>query len=120
MPILDVDIVGAADLDLAQKIADAAGRVFHTPAGETWVRLRSPEAYAENGGTLPEGVRPVFVSVLKTQPPAGEALVLEVQALTDAVAHACGRPPENVHVIYEPPALGRIAFGGRLVDEMGP
>ncbi len=119
MPILDVDIVGAADLDLAQKIADAAGQVFHTPAGETWVRLRSPDAYAENGGTLPEGVRPVFVSVLKAQPPTGEELALEVQALTEAVAHACGRPPENVHVLYAPAALGRVAFGGRLVAEAG-
>ena len=116
MPILDVDIVGAADLDLAQKIADAAGQVFHTPAGETWVRLRSPDAYAESGGTLPEGVRPVFVSVLKAQPPTGEALALEVSALTEAVAHACGRPPENVHVLYEPAAQGRLAFGGSLVS----
>lgn len=118
MPILDVDIVGAADLDLAQRIADAAGRVFQTPPGETWVRLRSPAAYAESGGTLPEGVRPVFVSVLKARPPAGEALVLEVAALTDAVAQACGRPPENVHVIYEPAAHGRIAFGGHLAGEI--
>jgi len=53
---------------------------------------------------------------LKKAVPFGSELRAEVEALTRAVAQVCGRDPEQVHVIYEPPALGRVAFGGRLVD----
>jgi hypothetical protein len=34
--------------------------------------------------------------------------------LTEGVASLCGRSPENVHLLYEADAQGRIAFGGRL------
>ncbi|MHC4550176.1 MAG: tautomerase family protein [Planctomycetota bacterium] len=119
MPILEVEMVGApAGRDpLAQRVADAAGEVLGTPPAETWVRLRvlDPQDYAENGGRTPDDLRPVFVSVLQARPPDGEARAREARALTEAVAKACGRPPARVHVLYQPPAAGRIAFGGRLV-----
>ncbi len=119
MPIVDVEIVGAPEArlrdGLARRIADAAGEVLRSRPGGTWVRLRYLDAahYAENGGA-PEGVRPVLVSVLQAVVPDGDALSEQAARLASAVAEACGRPVENVHVVFEPPAAGRIAFGGKL------
>jgi hypothetical protein len=70
--------------------------------------------YAENGIETPDGWNSVFVTVLKAQRPTGSALEAEVRALTEGVARVCGRPVENVHILYEPDAQGRIAFGGSL------
>jgi phenylpyruvate tautomerase PptA (4-oxalocrotonate tautomerase family) len=120
MPILDIELVGEVDAvdggALAQRIADAAGEVLKSPRQATWVRVRvlRPDSYAENGGA-PVSNGPVFVSVLKRSNPEGEALAKEVRDLTDAIAQACGRPSENVHVRYEVPGAGRQAFGGKLV-----
>jgi len=122
MPLLVVEIVGdpdAADRGaLAQRIADAAARVFDSPPQSTWVRVRivAPGDYAENEGAE-HGVRPVFVSVLKRSVPPGGALQAEVARLTAAIAAACRLPAENVHICYEPPGAGRQAFGGKLVEE---
>lgn len=121
MPILDVEIVGpldgAIEDGLATRLADAAAAVLDPdrPHG-TWVRLhRLPlECYAENAGGPLDGTLPVFVSVLEAVPPRGDALDREVRALTEAVAEARDRPAEHVHLLYEPPAAGRIAFGGEL------
>ncbi len=116
MPILEVEIVGAPETSdgLAARIAVAAGEALDKPGG-TWVRLRrlEPADYAESDGGPPAGVAPVFVRVLERAAP--DDLDARVERLTDAVAAACGRPAENVHVLYEPPAAGRMAFGGRLV-----
>ena len=122
MPILDVEIVvetgETIEAGLAPRLADAAGGVFGTPAGRTWIRLRTLPAaqYAESGGGPPTGVRPVFVAVLKSARPNGEALRDETLQLTEAIAAVCDRPTENVHVLWLPDASGRMAFGGRLVE----
>ncbi len=122
MPILDVEIVIAAgdepDDSLAARLADAAGEVFETVAGKTWVRLRElpRDRYGENGGGPPEGVLPVFVDVLLADPPEGEDLRLQVHRLTLAIAKVCDRLPENVHLFYQAAARGRVAFGGKLVS----
>ena len=120
MPILDVELVAAADAeaprgDVAQALADAAGEVLATPAGRTWVRVRRLDRgdYAENGGVA-AGVAPVFVTVWKADPPGDRAA--EARALAAAVAEVLGRPPVNVHVLFAPPCRGRIAFGGELVE----
>lgn len=119
MPILEVDFVGpVADnvrRSLARRIADAAGAVLGSAPRSTWVRVRfvSADEYAENGGAEP-GVWPVLVGVLEAEPHEGEALAVEARRLTEAIAAACGRPAENVHLVYAPPARGRVAFGGRL------
>ena len=124
MPILEVELVGevAADVreGLAQRIADAAGAALDSRPQGTWVKLRRLPSgdYAENGGGA-EGVRPVFVRVLESQVPRGAPLVHRVAELTTAVAEATGRPRENVHVLYEPPAAGRVAFGGWLLGQDG-
>jgi phenylpyruvate tautomerase PptA (4-oxalocrotonate tautomerase family) len=118
MPILNVEIVTSDPIEagLTTRIAEVAGQVFGGPAGSTWVRLRAlpPEQYAENGTTSPAGWHAVFVTVLKAQRPSGPVLQAEVRALTDGIAHVCGRPAENVHILYEPDARGRIAFGGEV------
>jgi phenylpyruvate tautomerase PptA (4-oxalocrotonate tautomerase family) len=76
------------------------------------VILISKEYYAENDST--ENFYPVFVSVLKVKLPSLESMQAEVAKLTEAVAQICGRPQENVHILFLPEAAGRIAFGGKL------
>jgi phenylpyruvate tautomerase PptA (4-oxalocrotonate tautomerase family) len=122
VPILEVEIILKPEetlpADVAAQIADAAGAAFGSPIGGTWVRLRSLESedYAENGGGPPAGVYPVFVSVLKANAHSADELALEIARLSVAIADVCDRPPENVHILYQPPARGRIAFGGRLLE----
>ena len=115
MPILDVEIVSntAPAPGLAGRIAQAATDVLGSPSGTLWVKVRQldPALYAENG---PDSPRPVFVSVLKRAAPANAAE--EHEKLASAVAHVIGVATENVHVTYEPPAMGRQSFGGRLVE----
>lgn len=120
MPILDVEVVGSLSGDvaegLADRIADAAAEAFGSRPQGTWVKLHflGEGAYSENAGGPPEGVLPVFVSVLQAEVPDGGQLVEQASRLTMAVADACRRPAEHVHVIFEAPASGRIAFGGEL------
>ena len=122
MPILDVQFVGSISegdrATLARRLADAAGAVFASRPQQTWVTLRvvPDDAYSENGGVLPDGVRPVIVSILHASPPTGDALSEQIARLTRAIASVCGRPPENVHLIYQPTGKGRVAFGGKLVE----
>jgi hypothetical protein len=122
MPILDIEVVVAEDEDIdtcwAQQIADAAGSIFDTLPGRTWVRMRSltHSGYAENQTAISPEIRPVFVSVLKAKVPAIETLRAEIQQLTLEIAHITGRREENVHILYLPPAAGRISFGGTLVE----
>jgi phenylpyruvate tautomerase PptA (4-oxalocrotonate tautomerase family) len=119
MPILFIEAIEDPSLPLpehaAQSIADAVGLALGTPPARTWVRLRRiPQAdYAENAA--PDAPAPLFVNLRLRQPPAGAARAEQVQILTTAIASACGRRPEQVHVYYEPAAAGQQAFGGRLV-----
>jgi phenylpyruvate tautomerase PptA (4-oxalocrotonate tautomerase family) len=121
MPVLEVRVVGelAGGLDdgLAQRIADAAAEVLGSRPRGTWVTVDmvAAERYGENGG-VEAGVAPVFVRVLLRDGPPGADAAERVAALTGAVAGCCGRAPENVHIIFEPAAAGRVAFGGRLVE----
>ena len=122
MPILEIEAVLLEGESIgphwASEIASAAGEIFDTPSGRTWVRVRGlPHSqYAENGIRDSLELAPVFVSVLKAQMPEIECLRRETKKLTAAVARITDRPAENVHVIYLPPAAGRIAFGGTLVE----
>lgn len=121
MPIVSIEIVtneppAAA---VAGDLADSLAGAFGGPPSRTWVRLRTLDNYAEGGGGPPRGVLPVFVSVLMAAPPDGVARRDQVAAITKAVATACDRPAENVHIIYEAPAAGRVAFGGDLVPPAG-
>jgi phenylpyruvate tautomerase PptA (4-oxalocrotonate tautomerase family) len=122
MPILQVEIVGkpgAGSAGLARRIADAAARVLKAPPGRVWVRLRRlPRAqYAECGGPLPAEIKPVFVSLLKAEQGSQKARLKEAAALSAAIGEACGRGAADVHIFYEPPARGRAAFGGELLEK---
>lgn len=116
MPILHVRIVQQS-LDptpnLAQTIADAAGAIFQSKPNGTWVTIDAHPmaAYAENGGAKD---LPVFVDVVLGQWPELDAMRRQAFHLAEAVARACGRPAENIHILFAPPAKGRIAFGGNL------
>lgn len=121
MPILDVEIVmgpsESGKAGWAQQLADLAGEILESPAGHTWVRLRvlpSP-LYAENHSEPSFEARPVFVTVLKARIPPQETLQAEAHKLSEGIARAVGRPKENVHILYLPEGVGRVAFGGRLV-----
>lgn len=122
MPILDVQIIGDLEpevsLGLAQRLAEAVAGALQSRPGGTWVKVTSlpREQYAENAAGPGEGVRPVFVRVLKREVPRGEELKQEVSELTRAIASLCGRAAENIHILYLPPAKGRVAFGGVLVE----
>ena len=120
MPILDVELVGPVPdhvrEGLARRLADAAGEALGSRPQGTWVKVRFFEehCYSENTGGPPEGAQPILVSVLEAEPPRGRELSEQASRLAEAIAEACGRPAENVHIIFEPPAAGRIAFGGKL------
>lgn len=133
MPIVDIQIVESAESDVSpaftQHIADELGSIFNSGPQQTWVKLSLLPArcYAENctdeshergevGVTVDkEFPAPVFVHVLKWKAGTPEQRQAEAQAISACVARACGRNVENVHVIFEPDAAGRIAFGGELV-----
>lgn len=113
MPIVDIEWVPADDEppELARAIADAAGRVFGSGPGATWVRLRplAAGAYAENETAA--APRAVFVRVLARRASIGDRSRC-ASALAAAVAACLACPVEHVHVIFEPAADGRVFFGG--------
>ena len=123
MPILDIEVIvvdgETTDSDWVQQIADGAGKIFGTLPGKTWVRVRRlPNVdYAENETKISPDLRPVFVSVLKSQLPPIDVLRVESRKLTLEVARIMQRPAANVHVLYLPPAAGRLSFGGTLLEE---
>ena len=120
MPIIDVEIVGGSRDEVrkasADRIASAAAKVFGSPRGHTWVRLRTldGDCYAENDAPVGPDEMPVFVTVLVARLPVGPDLAAQVDALTGAIAEAVDRPRDRVHVEYAPAGAGRLAFGGEL------
>jgi phenylpyruvate tautomerase PptA (4-oxalocrotonate tautomerase family) len=122
MPIVTVELVTEPDRplehNLTQSLADTIGRVLSSPPGQSWVRLRllPRDGYAENDALVDAAELPVFVTLLERQPPTGAELQAEVAALTHAIAQVIGRPATCVHVEYLPAAVGRVSFGGKLVQ----
>ncbi len=119
MPILKVDIVLRSgemiQLQAARELADVAGELFGSQPGDTWVSIQAiPDGqYAENG--TPDGTYfPVFVRVLRSRWPERFSMAAEAARIAQMAGEVFGRSSDNVHVIYEPPMAGRIAFGGRL------
>jgi phenylpyruvate tautomerase PptA (4-oxalocrotonate tautomerase family) len=117
MPILDIEIVGATSEELtsAQPLANAAAEVLKTGPSRTWVKVRGLKLsqYAENGG-MPAECRPVFVSVLVGTSGNSAQKSATASGLAAAVARVLGRPAENVHILFEPDGMERVAFGGKL------
>ena len=114
MPILDVEIVASntetnLPADLTQSLADDAARVFVTPQGSIWVKVRViPSTHYAEDNEAPSGVYPVFPTVLKSRLPEGSAL-------EDEIARILNCSEENVHIFYQPDGAGRVAFGEKLV-----
>ena len=121
MPIVEIEIVLGPNEVIqgitVEKLADQLGEIFKSPKGTTWIKVRELERdrYSESGGT-PDGVFPVFVSILKSILPGQDEMQKEVEMITSLVAQVCGRPSGNVHVIYLPEGRGRVAFGGKIVS----
>ena len=122
MPIVEVLVVCKTPDKVravsAQALADSIGVVLQSAPGRIWVRTHTmaAAAYAENSATLDDSELPAFVTVTHSHLPEGEALAIQVQAITAAVAKCIGRSNERVHVQYAPAGAGRQAFGGKLVE----
>ena len=103
--------------DQLQSLADSLGELFGSPPSGTWVRARQQQRayYAENMIEISRDMRPVIVEILKSDVAPGKNLALEAAAVCALVAQVLERRTENVHVIYQPSARGRVAFGGDLV-----
>lgn len=122
MPILAIQVVVHPGEEVptgrAGALADAAGRALGSPPGRTWVRLESLAAthYAENEVAPSDTPLPVFVTILMARPPRGDARRAQAAMLAGALAETLGRPRDLVHIVYQPPGAGRVAFGGVLVE----
>lgn len=55
-------------------------------------------------------------SLAQTAAVTGAELQAEVSAVTHAIAQVTDRPTACVHIEYAPAAVGRVAFGGKLVQ----
>ena len=124
MPILEVELIGEVAAEtrrgLAERIAQNVAAVLKAETGSVWVRLRFTPAseYGENGPPAghPHPAQPVFVHINRRAIPAVAILKQEARALAAAIADACHRQKAEVHIVYEPPGKGRVAFGGSLVE----
>ena len=103
--------------DQLQDLANALGELFGSLPSGTWVRARQQQRayYAENDVEISRDLRPVIVEVLKSDLEPAKNLAIEAAAVCALVAQILGRRTENVHVVYQPAARGRVAFGGKLV-----
>jgi len=100
-----------------QVVADELGALFGSQPNGTWVRARQQQRayYVENNGLVDAGLRPVMVEIQKSDLEPEDQLAAEAASVCSIVARSLGRPERNVHVVYQPAARGRIAFGGKLV-----
>lgn len=119
MPIVRVEIIGSPvprTEKLAPTLAQECSPAFPPNHREVWlqVQLVPGPNWAVSTPSKP-GPGPVFVHVVREVNPRGAQLNREIEGLTAAVARVTGRPREQVYVLYEPSARGRMAFGGRLL-----
>ena len=121
MPIVTIEVLKTAgDPEIPpqtlQQLTDALGELFQSEAGGTWVKLRYLDSsnYAENQTTLPASTRPVMVEIIHSRLPAELELAVQAAAVCEVVAGHLNQPEQNVHILYQPNARGRIAFGGKL------
>lgn len=120
VPIVDVELVTDEDPrpGLASALADRIGQVLEAAPGATWVRLRTlpSRMYAESGSRVSAEVSPAFVTIIAARQPAPGHRAQLFEGIAGAVAEVTGHPKDNVHVLFEPDAASRIAFGGHPVD----
>ena len=121
MPIVSIEVLRTDEdpdviPEILQALADALGALFQSDAGGTWVKLRylNNSNYAENQIRLSASTGPVMVEIIHSTLPAEPALEIQAASVCSLVAEHLQRPEENVHILYQPNAQGRIAFGGKL------
>ena len=121
MPIIDIELVEdeapqAVSAEIVQALADELGELLGSNQASTWVRMRylPRDQYAENQGAIDQSTRPVFVTVLKAFS-GDEQQLAEARAIADKVSGLLQRPIQNTHILFQPDAVGRIAFGGELI-----
>ena len=121
MPIVRLKLVVQDDTErlgknTLQTLADELGIYFDSEPSGTWVEVEylPVEQYVENQCELPADMRTTLVYVLKYDLPAEEEVAREAMDLARLVSKRLQRPRRNTHIFYEPPGMGRIAFGGRL------
>jgi phenylpyruvate tautomerase PptA (4-oxalocrotonate tautomerase family) len=112
MPIIRVTVIGdhALGQNAAKRLAEGAGRILHSAPGSVWVRIEQvlEDHYAENA---PEWPRPLFLHLLLRE---GMVSIQpgQVEALCDLAHTIFHVPAQQIHLIVEPPAAGRMYFGG--------
>jgi phenylpyruvate tautomerase PptA (4-oxalocrotonate tautomerase family) len=121
MPLIEIEVIGPSRLataKLTRQLAGALGETLGSPPASTWVRLRTLPAshYAESSTARPVGAKAIFVTITHRKLSARARLRREASEISRIVGKICHRSPEQVHVIYEPPGAGRIAFGGQLIE----
>jgi phenylpyruvate tautomerase PptA (4-oxalocrotonate tautomerase family) len=99
-----------------QPLADKLGRLFGSEPATTWVKVRwlARDCYAENDIELAAPTRPVMVEIIKSTLGPRAELAKEAKSISRLIASHYERPQENVHIIFQTDAIGRIAFGGQL------
>jgi phenylpyruvate tautomerase PptA (4-oxalocrotonate tautomerase family) len=120
MPILEIEMVGRPRnaLWLSRELATAAAAILSPDRPQaTWVRLRWMEShqYGEGGRSALETPSPVFVRLLVASWPSEPERASLSARLADTIGDLCARSPSLVHILWEPPAAGRVAFGGQLL-----
>lgn len=68
-----------------------------------------------NYGDAYPDAHPVLVTILKGDLATPDELASEAAALASAIADLTGRATDHIHLIYEPPGRGRVAFGAELL-----
>lgn len=115
MPIFHVETSLRAPQGAARQLADTLGTLTQSAPGHVWVRIVpcDPSLYAENETDAPP--ENVWVRVILRALPAESALAALARASSELFARTFGCSIDDVHVYFDPPAAGRIAFGGELV-----
>lgn len=121
MPIVDVELItdDALVTGLASRLADGIGQALRAEPGRTWVRVRHlpRHQYAESGGPVPDEIRPAFVTITARRHPDPDDFAEVAPKICRTVSAVTGCEVEQVHVIFEADARGRVAFGGHVVTE---
>jgi phenylpyruvate tautomerase PptA (4-oxalocrotonate tautomerase family) len=115
MPILHLETSLPVPPGALRALADDLGEMFAVEPGHVWVRVLpcEPSLYAENGIDAP--APHVFGRLMLRRHPDEDGLATLAARLTELLVQHIGAPRDDVHLYFEPPVAGRIAFGGALV-----
>jgi phenylpyruvate tautomerase PptA (4-oxalocrotonate tautomerase family) len=122
MPIIEFQIIGNLEIsdkkDFRKELINGLANIFGSENKSVWCKFNfiPVENYIENdnsGLSIPLPL-PIFLKILNYQNKSIEECKKEAIIISEFVSKVCNRPKENIHILYEPSAKGRIAFGGIL------